>query len=214
MSVSSNFFIFQLPCSMSKILNLLGVLFFTAVLLVSPVSADTTSGTNFRVTKAATPTITTPSSTVAYAITILNISQTNQAPQTVTDTMPAGFAYAGNAKLTQVSGTQVAFEPTTAGQVLTWTFDGDTLQSIPANQSIVISYQVTVPSSTGEFTNTACLTVPENVCAEEQITVTTNPNTGIVENIFVAMAGAALLIAIGIRFSQNRKSFEGKVLTK
>jgi len=174
--------------------------------------ADTATGTTFSVTKAVAPSTAAPSSTLAYSITIRNISSTNAAPQVVTDTLPAGFSYSGNARLTTVSGSQVTFTPQTSGQTLTWTFDGDALQSVPPNQQIVISYQVTAPSSNGQFTNQVCLTQPENVCTQATVTITTTPNTGLLDNVFLGIIIGGILLFIASRMPHTKETFEEKLL--
>lgn len=180
--------------------------------LIGVVHADSATGTTFTVTKAAAPSTLAPSGTVSYSITIKNNSSTNSAPQEVTDTLPAGFTYSGNGLLTTLTGSQVTFTPSVSGQTLTWTFDGDTLQSIPQDQQIVISYQVIASSTVGSYTNTACLTLPEEVCATQDVIVTNNPNTGIVENATLGIIIGGILIYAGSQLTRFRKTFEQKVL--
>lgn len=198
---------------MNKILLLI-LAFVTFFLSVPIAKADTASGTTFSITKVAAPTTVAPGSTLAYSVTIRNISQTNAAPQIVTDTLPQGFSYVGNARLTTVSGSQVTFTPTVSGQLLTWTFDGDTLQSIPANQNIVISYQVSASSTTGTYPNQACIVQPENVCAVANVTVAVNPNTSLESNVILGILIGCILIVIALSIPKTKKSFEEKILSQ
>lgn len=199
---------------MKKFLALVVTFLMLSLNFFTPVFADSATGTTFTITKSSAPTTVSPSGSIAYSITIRNNSSSNASPQVVTDTLPTGFTYAGNPKLTTVGGTQVDFTPSQNGQVLTWTFDGDTLQTIPQDQQIVISYQVTASSSTGTFTNTACLTQPENICTTHDVVVTTNPNAGIVSNIVLAIIISAVLILVGAKLiNPKRPSFEAKVLS-
>lgn len=186
-------------------------LFFSSFSLVK---ADSATGDTFTVTKAAAPSTISPSGTISYSITIRNDSSVNSAPQTVEDTLPTGFTFAGNGQLTTLTGSQVTFTPTQDGQVLTWEFDGDTLQSIPQDQQIVISYQVTASETVGTFTNTACLIEPEEVCATQDVVVTTNPNTGIVENTLLGITIGGILVYFATKLTRVRKTFEQKVLQK
>lgn len=199
---------------MLKGLKLVVAFLFVVCTFTFIAKADTGTGTTFSVTKAVAPATAAPSSTLTYSITIKNISQANAAPQVVTDTLPTGFTFAGNSLLTTIAGNQVTFTPQSSGQVLTWTFDGDTLQSIPADQDIVISYQVTASSTTGEFSNQVCLTQPENVCTQSTVTITTNPNTGILDNIWIGLAIGVFLIFVASKMPHSRISFEEKVMRK
>jgi fimbrial isopeptide formation D2 family protein len=197
---------------MNKFVKLLTFFLLALPLFAFTAKADSGTGTTFEVTKAVAPATAAPNGTLTYSITIKNISETNAAPLTVRDTMPEGFSYSNNAKLTKIDGTQVDFAPATAGQVLTWTFDGDTLQSIPQNQTVVISYSLTAPATTGEYTNQACLVTPEEVCATANVTITTTPNTGILDNIFIFIAVGGLLILASLKIPRLNMSLEEKII--
>lgn len=176
--------------------------------------ADSASGTIFSITKTVAPSTASISSVIAYSITIKNISASNEGPLTITDTLPTGFSYSGNSLLTKIDGTQVTFTPQISGQTLNWTFDGDTLQSIPPDQTVVISYQVTAGSTIGDFVNNVCLTTPENVCTQATVTIATNPNTGILDNIGLGIISGIALIIIASKLRYSKNSFESRLMNK
>lgn len=193
------------------------ILLFTLIGIISikissfPVKADA-AGNTFTVQKVAAPTTISPNSILTYSITIRNTGNVNLAPQSLEDTLPEGFTFVGNAKLTTVQGQQVEFPPTqTQGNKITWVFDGDRLQSIPPNQNIVITYQVRTGSETGAYTNRACLISPENVCASATVNVITSPNASLNDDVIIALLiilpGVILIITL-----YNNKSFEKKIL--
>lgn len=200
------FFIMYLGREMfRKTASIFGILILVNILAQNsfPAKADTARGTNFSVTKTGTPSTVSPQGTVNYIISIENIGQANAAPQIVRDTLPAGFSYIGNGKLTTVQNTQINFAPTVSGQVLTWTFDGTTLQTIPPTDNIIISYSVRATSTIGNFTNQACLVQPENVCANFTVTVANSPAAGIIQTGLLGIGGAASFL--GIQQMRNRR---------
>jgi uncharacterized repeat protein (TIGR01451 family) len=198
---------------MKQILNLFFLLLFTLLSVsINIAKADTATGETFRLNKVASPSTVAPGGTVTYAVTITNVSTTNAAPQTIIDTLPTGFTYSGNGTLTTISGSQVPFAPTVTQNILSWSFDGETLQSIPPNQNIVVSYAVTASSETGVFTNQACLTAPENVCVTTPVTVANNPNTGIVEDIAMTTLLGGIAIYAGL-YLRKQRSFEERIIS-
>lgn len=181
---------------------------------ITPTSTNNTSstGSTFSLQKIAAPITVSPNSVITYSITIRNISTTNAAPRNIEDTLPEGFSFVGNSKLTTVNGEQLEFAPTSnQGNKVTWAFDGDTLQSIPPNQNIVITYQARTGTQTGNFTNRACLTNPENVCASATVNVILNPNASLNDNLIIALLIIIPSIILFITLRRN-KSFEQKVL--
>jgi len=206
---------------MRKILPIFLIAFVAVLGVTLPVKADSASGTTFTVTKTATPSTVGPSAAVNFTISIKNISAANAAPTEVTDTLPAGFVYNNDSKLTDLQGTQIlcsatsttSFCPTVSGQTITWTFDGTTLQSIPQNQNIVLSFTANAPATVGTYTNTACLTQPENICANATITVQAGtPQAGIIQNIATVVIIGTLLIVMGMKISHKKKSFEDSLI--
>lgn len=178
----------------------------------TPTNNTSNTGSTFSLQKIAAPTTVSPNSVITYSITIQNISTTNAAPRNIEDTLPQGFSFIGNSKLTTVNGQQVEFAPTsTQGNKITWAFDGDTLQSIPPNQNIVITYQIRTGSETGNFTNRACLTNPENVCASATVNVILSPNASLNDDLIIALLVIIPSIILFITLRRN-KSFEQKVL--
>ncbi|MFW5720381.1 MAG: hypothetical protein ACOCXT_05125 [Candidatus Dojkabacteria bacterium] len=181
--------------------------------------ADSAEGSIFRVTKAAAPSTANASSTVSFSITIENVSTSNAAPETVVDTLPASFVFAGNAQLTDLQGVQSDFEPTVSGQTLEWTFEGDNVQSIAEGENIVISFSATAPSTPGSYTNEVCLTLPEEVCATATVLVqeteqpVETPKSGIITITGLATLAGLTFAGIGYTAIQlQKKSFEEKVL--
>jgi fimbrial isopeptide formation D2 family protein len=198
---------------MRKFFIITAILVLFLVLNINPALADSANGSIFTITKASAPATTSPSGTITYSITLRNNTDTNAAPLSVTDTLPAGFTLKGNPQLTTVSGGQVTFPPTVSGQVLTWTFDGDTLQSIPQNQQIVISYQVTASNLPGTYTNTACLAEPENICVTNDVVVARTPNTNIFDNVTTGiLIGGIMIIIAFVITSYFKRPFEYRVL--
>lgn len=203
---------------MRKFLALLITAFSLSILSGNTVMADTSSGTSFEVTKTATPSTVSPSAIVNFTISITNIDAggLNQTPQTVIDTLPAGFTFADDSQLTKLDGTQVTFPPSSVdGQIVTWTFGGEFTEAIPLDQNVVISYSATAPEVTGSYENTACLTTPEEVCASAQIIVQTSPQAGLKENMIIAL-GLAIVLVLGGFFYRQKKhvSFEEAMLTR
>ncbi|BDQ04837.1 MAG: hypothetical protein KatS3mg084_0355 [Candidatus Dojkabacteria bacterium] len=190
-------------------------LFLFSLFIIAPVAkADTVNGTNFAIKKDVAPATVSPEATVSFSITITNLSNVNTTPQTVTDTLPEGFTFVGNSVLTTVTGSQINFNPQINGNTLTWTFDGDTLQSLPPNQNIVITFQTKAGSNTGTYTNRACLTQPENVCATANVVVAVNPNTSIQNNVLFGLLVGSIALFIAISLPKTQRSFEQKVISK
>jgi fimbrial isopeptide formation D2 family protein len=201
---------------MKKFLAALLIVLPIAFLTTTPATADSAVGTSFEVTKTATPDTVSPSGTVNFTISLKNIAidGSTQTPQTVTDTLPDGFSFANDSKLTKLDGTQVTFTPSSvSGQVVTWTFDGDTTEAIPQYDNVVISFSTTAPEATGSYENTACLTTPEEVCTTATVTVQTSPVAGVIENI-VLIAGVGAIAAIfGSLSLRKKRNFEEDVLS-
>jgi fimbrial isopeptide formation D2 family protein len=197
---------------MKKLLLSVLLLGMSFSLATGIVRADTASGSIFSVQKTAAPEPAGVSSDVSFAITITNISSSGAAPTEATDTLPDGFTYNNDSKLTDVNGIQGSFSPVVSGQTLTWTFDGDTLQTLEEDENIVISFTAKTPSTTGVYTNHACLSLPENVCTTTEVTVQTNPNTGLAENILLLSTAGTLLILIAMRIRRKKISFEDAML--
>jgi fimbrial isopeptide formation D2 family protein len=202
---------------MRKILALFSIVLSVAFLTSSSAKADSTTGTSFEITKTATPSTVSPSSTVNFTVSLKNISTggLNQTPQTVVDTLPEGFAFANDAKLTKLDGTQVAFAPSSvSGQVVTWTFQGEFSEAIPTNQNVVISYAATASATIGTYENNACLTAPENICAKASIIVQTSPTAGLRENLALAAGVGAIAVIFGILLRRKpRASFEDALIS-
>ena len=174
-------------------------------------SDTATGGQAFSISKEAAPRLVAPGSTVTYSITVRNLASVNLSPKRIEDTLPDGFTFIGNSKLTTVSGEQLEFNPSTSDNKLTWVFDGDTLQTIPPNQSIVVTYQVRSSTNTGSYTNRACLVDPENICSSSTVSVTTNPEAGLTDSILIALL---ILIPGGMLASHiyEKNRFENRVL--
>lgn len=193
---------------------ILSLLIICSLSVVPQAKADSATGNIFSITKAVAPTTISPNSILAYSLTIKNISSINAAPQVINDTLPAGFTYVGNSKLTTVTGNQIEFAPTISGQILTWTFDGDTLQSVPPNQTIVISYQVKASSTPGVYQNRACIIQPENICSVANVNVAINPNASLESNVILGILIGSILLVVALSIPKKRKSFEDNVLSR
>lgn len=201
---------------MKKILALLLIALPLVYLTGSPAKADSASSTSFQITKTATPSTVSPSSTVNFTVAIKNIGTAgmSQTPQTVIDTLPAGFTFTNDAKLTKLDGTQIDFAPgSTIGQVVTWTFEGDTTEAIPQNENVVISYSATASAVEGNYQNNACLTAPEKVCATATITVQSTPATGLKENLALTAGIGVIAVIFSLLLKKKRVSFEEAMLT-
>lgn len=195
-----------------------------AVLLCLPlgllnVKADSASGTIFAVTKTGTPSTVNPSSAVAFAISVENISSASAVPEEIVDTLPQGWTYNNDAKLTNIDGEQSIFAPSISGQTLTWSLTGSNAQTVAQGDNIVISFTATSPSATGSYTNEGCLTLPERVCAEASVTVeaggvgaTTTPDAGLKENVMLLSGTAILLFVIAYLLVKDKRSFEQKLV--
>jgi fimbrial isopeptide formation D2 family protein len=204
---------------MRKLLPIFLLILGMASLSLGYVKADTASGSTFSVTKTATPDTVAPSANVTFTISVKNITAAgspNATPQTVTDTLPTGFTFTtASSQLTGLDGTQAAFAPTVSGQTLTWQFSGTTQISMAPGDVIVISFSAVAPATTGTYTNQACLTLPESVCAEAQITVqSSTPNTGVLQNLAIAGGIGAVLVFFSVKKSKKKISFEQSLLTK
>ena len=198
--------------------KLLSTVVLSAALLIPfslSTKADSGTGTTFSVTKNATPNPVGISSDINFSISIKNISNANSAPTQVVDTLPSGFVYNNDAKLTNLAGTQSAFTPTVSGQTLTWAFDGDTLQTIPSNQNIVISFSAKTPATAGSYSNQACLTQPENVCSTVNFTVEGgSPQAGIVQNTSIVLGIGTVLALGGVKLRKKKLNFEQSILSR
>lgn len=169
------------------------------------------TGRTFTISKSVAPSTVSPNALITYSITIRNNSSTNAAAISLEDTLPEGFSFNNISRLTTVEGRQIDFTPTVTGNRLIWRFEGSNVQSIPPNQSIVITYQVRTGQSTGTFNNRACLTQPENICAVASVIVTINPNASISPNIILALLIGIPLLIFGISVYRGT-TFEKRVL--
>lgn len=200
---------------MKNLLVVLFVLTFSVFTLANPAKADTGSGQYFNVIKTASPGTAGKLADVTFAITLENTSASNQAPEKVIDTLPDGWTYNNDAKLTDLDTNTAEFAPTVLGQELTWTFDGTSLISIPPGENIVISFTAKSPNVTGSFVNEACLEDPESVCATATVTVQAGtPQAGLTENIVLLSGISAVLIVGSLFIKRDRRSFEEKIIDR
>jgi uncharacterized repeat protein (TIGR01451 family) len=88
---------------------------------------------------------------VDYTLTITNTSSVDVTVSTITDTLPAGFAYDSN-----IGGTLGSPSASPAGGAIgtiSWTFPGGT--TVPAGNSRTFIFRVTAGTSSGTFRNSA-----------------------------------------------------------
>jgi uncharacterized repeat protein (TIGR01451 family) len=97
-------------------------------------------------TKTADAATSAPGAPNGYTITITNPNAGSIALDTITDTLPAGFAY-----VTGSSTGVTTANPVIAGQNLTWSGPF----AVPANGSIMLHFNVTVSATPGTHTNQA-----------------------------------------------------------
>jgi fimbrial isopeptide formation D2 family protein len=200
---------------MKKILAFLLIALPIIFLAGTPAMADSASSASFQITKTAAPSTVARSSPINFTVSIKNINALGQAqtPQTVVDTLPDGFVFINDSKLTKLDGTQVAFAPSSVnGTVVTWTFAGEFTEAIPQNQNVVISYSATSAANTGVYENNACLTAPENVCAKATITVQSSPVAGLKENIALTSGVGFIAIIFATLLKRKKISFEEAVI--
>jgi uncharacterized repeat protein (TIGR01451 family) len=100
------------------------------------------------VSKAADAPTTPAGGANGYRITVTNPNDVPVSLDTITDTLPSGFAYTPGS----TSGA-VTSEPVIAGQTLTWI--EDPLVQVPADASISLHFAVTVAGEPGEYLNDA-----------------------------------------------------------
>lgn len=200
---------------MRKLPAIFTVLLLGMTCMFIPAKADRADGTTFAITKAATPSTAAINTPVAFAITIENISGSNAAPIKIVDTLPDGWTFNNDAKLTNLEGFTADFQPTVSGQDITWTFDGTSIISVPPTDNIVISFTANAPGTVGTYLNKACLEDPETVCANAQVEVQQGtPKTGIVENIAIIGSLSGSLILLSLMISNKRKTFEDKMIRR
>jgi uncharacterized repeat protein (TIGR01451 family) len=102
------------------------------------------------VSKTADAATTAPGGSNGYTITITNPNDMPVSLDTITDTLPQGFAYVPGSTTGAVSA-----NPVVEGQTLTWQGVEGPLVQVPANGSISVHFGVMVPSAPGEYLNEA-----------------------------------------------------------
>jgi uncharacterized repeat protein (TIGR01451 family) len=102
------------------------------------------------VSKTADAATTAPGGSNGYTITVTNPNDVPVSLDTITDTLPAGFAYVAGSTSGAVTG-----NPSVAGQTLTWQALEGSLVQVPANGSISLHFGVTVAGQPGEYFNEA-----------------------------------------------------------
>ena len=100
--------------------------------------------------KSASPTTVMGGGTTTYTLTINNPATTALTVSSIADTLPSGFAYAGNPGGTL--GAPSSAPANGATGTITFTFPST---SIPAGQSRTVTFDVTVGTQAGTFYNTA-----------------------------------------------------------
>ncbi len=177
--------------------------------------ADLATGTRFSIEKNVSPQTVARGGTVIYSVTIKNITTSETlTPEIVEDKLPQGFVYSGEPKLIKTSGEEVAFEPVTnSDSVIRWEFDGDTIQQLNPNQSIVITYKVRVDNPGQNTENEVCLIEPEEICTKARVDISnTAPNAGINDMFLPTLIFVFILVTW---YLYNRsKSFEKNILEK
>jgi uncharacterized repeat protein (TIGR01451 family) len=131
-----------------------------------------------------------PSTADGYTVTFHNANTTAATLDTITDTLPAGFAYVAGSTTGGVST-----DPAVAGSTLTWTGPF----SVPAAGDLTFHFGVTVSATEGVFTNTATATsgtvtvAPAQATAPIQVALVLPVPVVPREGLPVAAATAALL---------------------
>lgn len=189
------------------------ILIFLFLFSTHFVYADLATGTRFSIEKNVSPQTVARGGTVIYSVTIKNITTSETlTPEIVEDQLPQGFVYSGEPKLVKTSGEEIAFEPVSnSNGVIRWEFDGDTIQQLNPNQSIVITYKVRVDNPGQNTENKACLIEPEEVCAKARVNISnTAPNAGINDILLPTLIFISILIIVYLY--KRSKSFEKNIL--
>ncbi|MCX8035342.1 MAG: DUF11 domain-containing protein [Candidatus Dojkabacteria bacterium] len=213
MDVMFGIYIFDKMCFVIKLIVILTLSVFSILLQSHYVFADLATGTRFSIEKNVSPQTVARGGSVIYSVTIKNITTSETlTPEIVEDKLPQGFVYSGEPKLVKTSGEEVAFEPvSTSDGVIRWEFDGDTIQQLNPNQSIVITYKVRVDNPGQNTENEVCLIEPEEICAKARVNISTAaPNAGI-NDVFLPILILISIIMI-LSFFNRPKSFERNIL--
>lgn len=104
------------------------------------------------ITKTASVSSVVAGATMSFTITINNLMTSSITVSQIQDTLPAGFAYSTGT----TSGDFGTSNPSASGQTLTWTFG--TPVSIAAGISKSLTFNVTAPATSGNYSNTATAT--------------------------------------------------------
>lgn len=151
--------------------------------------SNSTRDADLKIEKSHTGTTVTAGTTAQYRLKVTNLGPSDSSgPIVVTDTLPAGFAYAaGSARVSIAGGAATALEPAVSGQVLTWTFL-DASSSLAKDATIVIDFASPVaPTVTaGSYVNKADVTGPDdndpsNNHAEDPTTVVESADLSVVK---------------------------------
>jgi uncharacterized repeat protein (TIGR01451 family) len=143
--------------------------------------------------KTADAAVALPSTADGYTVTFHNANTAAATLDTVTDTLPAGFAYVAGSTTGGVST-----DPTIAGTSLTWTGPF----TVPAGGDLTFHFGVTVSAAEGLFTNTATATsgtvtvAPAQSTAPIQVALVAPIPVVPREGLPVAAATAALVGAV------------------
>jgi uncharacterized repeat protein (TIGR01451 family) len=136
-------------------------------------------------TKSASPTTVMGGGTTTYTLTIANPATSALTVSSISDTLPTGFAYAGNP--TGTLGAPTSAPSIGATGTVTFTFPST---SIPAGESRTFIFDVTAGSQAGTFYNTA-------------IVYTSLGNATAVDTTGLAVQTAAMAITKSVALASN-----------
>jgi hypothetical protein len=168
--------------------------------LASGVTPTPTPVADISVIKSANPNTVSPSTLVTYNAEFKNTTASPITLVKIVDDFADSFAYqTGTVTFTKPNGATFSREPLVSDGKLTWDLNAGEQVTLAQNESLKISYRMTSSSEVGTYPNTICLETPLQRCADANVIVQTQPNTGFKDK-YLILSGVALSVFGGTSF--------------
>lgn len=151
----------------------------------------------FTIVKEVDPVSVSPGDEVEFTLTITNTGDTSAYIQRVNDTLPEGFTYNDECRVTKPDGLGFDCTPILDGRSMVWTFSTDGADAIylgPGEHATIV-FTVLTPDEAGTYLNVACLVIPSDGCDNAPVYVGVQPPTAVPTSLYIgAIVGGGLLI--------------------